>query len=113
MHFIKEVPNSVFDEDLVDDSTGVIPTLGLGTPLNLRERFIRRLSKLLVADVTIQEDGNKRSMTIFLSRNKASAQPRIELDKELRKFVRAMEDALPTIATESLGTPTQPFHVSR
>jgi hypothetical protein len=98
--------NGIFDEDLIDDSTGVVATVGLGTPLSLRDRFQQRLSKLLAANVNIQENKTKPSITISISRSKSSGQPRIGLDEELRKFVRAMEDALPNIATDSLGTST-------
>jgi hypothetical protein len=91
------------EEDLVDDSTGVIPTVGLGTPLSLRERFIRRLSKMLAATVVLKEDTSKRSMAISLSRDKSSPHPQVELDEELRKCIKRLEEALATIAKNTLS----------
>ncbi|KAF1833898.1 hypothetical protein BDW02DRAFT_356178 [Decorospora gaudefroyi] len=87
-------------EDLVDDSTGVTPMVGLCTPLSLKTRFLCRLSELLAADVTIQEENdNTSSMEIFVSRKKTSLHPRIELDEELRKFVPSLEEAMGAIAS--------------
>jgi hypothetical protein len=75
-HFVEEIPQShLTEEDLVDDSTGVIPTMGLGTLLSLENWFVQCLSKLLAAGLHIKEGHDGKSMEIFLSRDKTSAQP--------------------------------------
>jgi hypothetical protein len=71
--------------------------------MSLKKRFLRRLSKTLAADLHITEGQGGTSMNIFLYRDKQSAQPRLELDEELRKFVRSMEDALASIASYPQG----------
>ena len=101
------------EDDLIDDSTGVIPTVGLGTPLSLKKRFVRRLSKTLAADLHIKEGQNGGSMDIFLSRDRSSPQPRVELDEEVRKFVRCLEEALASIASSPRGMFTLTFHSAR
>jgi hypothetical protein len=91
------------EEDLIDDSTGVTPTIGLGKELSLMKRFERRLSGMLAADLHIDEGRNGDKMNIFLSRGPSSPQPRLQLDDELRKFVRCMEEALTSIAEHPRG----------
>jgi hypothetical protein len=103
-HFAEEIPHSMLtEEDLVDDSTGITLIIGLATPLSLKNRFVRRLSKLLAAELHIKEGHDGKTMDIFLSRDGNSAQPRLELDEELRKFVRSMEETLASIASHPKG----------
>ncbi|CAN9371236.1 unnamed protein product [Alternaria sp. RS040] len=90
-------------EDLIDDSTGVIPMRGLKTELSLKDRFARRLSKMLDAEVDIQQKDNGNAMEIFLTRNRSIARVRVGLENELRKFIRATEDALASIAKNADG----------
>ena len=90
-------------EDLIDDSTGVIPMRGLKTELSLKDRFARRLSKMLDAEVDIQQKDNSNAMEIFLTRNRSIARVRVGLENELRKFMRATEDALASIAKNADG----------
>jgi hypothetical protein len=88
---------------MIDDSTGIIPTRGLGIPLNLKDRFVRRLSKMLGAEVNIREVPNGNAMDIFLTRGKHSPWPSVALDDGLRQFVRDLEDALTCVARETTG----------
>jgi len=100
----EESPYGIFvEEDLIDDSTGVIPTKGLGIPLSLKDRFLRRLSKMLGTAANIREAPNGNVMDIFLTRDKQSPRPNIALDEGLRKFVRELEDGLAAVATHSSG----------
>ncbi|KAH8623125.1 hypothetical protein IG631_22282 [Alternaria alternata] len=94
-------------EDLIDDSTGIFPMRGLKSPLSLKDRFARRLSKMLGAEVDIQQANNSNAMEIYLTRSRSTARVRIGLDNELRKFLRAIEDPLASIATHADG----PQHV--
>ncbi|KAI4645465.1 uncharacterized protein J4E78_009375 [Alternaria triticimaculans] len=102
----EENPYGIFvEEDLIDDSTGVVPTKGLGIPLSLKDRFLRRLSKMLGTAANIRETPNGNVMDIFLTRDKTSPRPNIALDEGLRKFVRELEDGLAAVATHSSGLP--------
>ena len=100
----EESPYGIFvEEDLIDDSTGIIPTKGLGIPLSLKDRFLRRLSKMLGTAANIREAPNGNVMDIFLTRDKTSPRPNIALDGGLRKFVRELEEGLAAVATHSSG----------
>jgi len=100
----EENPYGVFvEEDLIDDSTGVIPTKGLGIPLSLRDRFARRLSKMIGATANITEVPDGKAIEIFLTRGKPSPRPSVALDDELRKFVCELEDMLVGVATHPSG----------
>ncbi|KAI4914497.1 hypothetical protein J4E85_010560 [Alternaria conjuncta] len=102
----EESPYGIFvEEDLIDDSTGIIPTKGLGITLSLKERFVRRLSKMLGTAANIREAPNVDAMDVFLTRDKQSPRPNIALDEGLRKFVRELEDGLAAVATHSSGPP--------
>ncbi|CAI9631150.1 unnamed protein product [Alternaria burnsii] len=90
-------------EDLIDDSTGIIPMRGLKSPLSLKSRFVRRLSKMLGAEVDIRQGNHGNAIEIFLTRNRSIARVRVGLDNELRKFMRATEDALASIAKNADG----------
>jgi len=90
-------------EDLIDDSTGIIPMRGLKTELSLKGRFARRLLKMLGAEVNIQQASNGNTMEIYLTRSRSIARARAGLDNELRTFLRAMEDALASIAKNADG----------
>jgi len=100
----EESPYGIFvEEDLIDDSTGIVPTKGLGIPLSLKDRFLRRLSKMLGTAANIRETPNINAMDIFLTRDKQSPRPNIALDEGLRKFVRELEDGLAAVAMHSTG----------
>ncbi|KAI4638294.1 hypothetical protein J4E93_010293 [Alternaria ventricosa] len=102
----EENPYGIFvEEDLIDDSTGIVPTKGLGIPLSLKDRFLRRLSKMLGTAANIREIHNGNAMDIFLTRDKQSPGPNIALDEGLRKFVRELEDGLESVATHPSGQP--------
>ncbi|CAN9341890.1 unnamed protein product [Alternaria alternata] len=90
-------------EDLIDDSTGVIPMRGLKTELSLKDRFARRLSKMLGAETDIQQANNDNTINIYLTRSRPTNQVRISLNNELRKFVQAMEAVLASIAKNADG----------
>ena len=111
-HYTYENASQPFIEDLVDDAIEVIPTTGLGVPQGLKPRFLRRMSKLLAASMTIKEDSSRRSVDIFLSRDRNSVQPRLEMDEYLRKFVRDLEPILGSVASKPKGMPFFPvfFH---
>jgi hypothetical protein len=101
---VDEAPYGILiEEDMIDDSTGIIPTRGLGVPLSLKDRFVRRLSKMLGAEANIREVPNGNAMDIFLTRGKQSPWPSVTLDDGLRKFVRDLEDALTCVARETTG----------
>ncbi|KAL1796072.1 hypothetical protein ACET3X_006296 [Alternaria dauci] len=106
-HVEENLYGILIEEDLIDDSTGIIPMVGLKTPLSLKDRFARRLSKMLGAKVDIQERRDGNAMDIYLTRNRCPGQPSVGLDDELRKFVRALEEALAAIAKHADG----PHHV--
>jgi hypothetical protein len=99
----KKIYGIFIAEDLIDDSTGIIPMRGLKSPLSLKDRFARRLSKMLDAVVDIQQTDNGNAMEIFLTCNRTIARVRVGLDNELRKFMRATEDALKSIAKNADG----------
>lgn len=90
-------------EDLIDDSTGVIPMRGPKTELSLKDRFARRLPKMLGAETDIQQANNDNTINIYLTRSRPTNQVRISLNNELRKFVQAMEAALASIAKNADG----------
>jgi hypothetical protein len=92
--------NTFDKEDMTDDSSGTIPTLGLKTPLRLRDRFCSRLSRMTAASVQI---GENESMAIHLSRHGRSNQPRVELDDELGNFLQSMEQTMPIISAYPNG----------
>jgi hypothetical protein len=98
-------PVSFFDQDddLTDDSTDIITMVGLKTPTSLRERFKRRLSRLLSAAVKIEETKNGHSLDIYLSRPFGPPHLRIELDEKVRECVRGMKTAYASIALHSEG----------
>jgi hypothetical protein len=101
---VNDAPYGIFiEEDMIDDSTGIIPMIGLDTPLSLKDRFVRRLSKMLGTGVSIRETPSSNAMDIFLTQGKYSPQPSVALDGELRKFARALEDALADVARASTG----------
>jgi len=100
----EESPYGIFvEDDLIDDSTGIIPTKGLGIPLSLKDRFLRRLSKMLGTAANIREIHTGSAMDIFLTRDKQSPRPNIALDEGLRKFVRELEDGLAAVAMYPSG----------
>lgn len=99
----KKIYGIFIAEDLIDDSTGIIPMRGLKSPLSLKDRFARRLSKMLDAEVDIQQTDNGNAMKIFLTRNRTISRVRVGLDNELRKFMRATKDALKSIAKNADG----------
>jgi len=100
----QDTPYGVFvDEDLIDDSTGVIPTKRLGIPLSLKDRFIRRLSKVIGATANIREVPDGKAIDIFLTRSRQSTRSSIDPDERLRKFVRELEDTLAKVATYPSG----------
>ena len=94
---------TLVEEDLFDDSTGAVPIKGLSTPLSLEHRFVRRLSKLLGAGVTAEEDLNHQSIDIYLERSGHTNRPSIMLDEALRKFILELEQALKSIARSPDG----------
>ena len=100
----EESPYGIFvEEDLIDDSTGVVPTKGLGIPLSLKDRFLRRLSKMLGTAANIREAPHVNAMDVFLARDRQSPRPNIALDEGLRKFVRELEEGLAAVATHPSG----------
>ncbi|KAI4671078.1 uncharacterized protein J4E88_009476 [Alternaria novae-zelandiae] len=102
----EESPYGIFvEDDLIDDSTGIVPTKGLGIPLSLEDRFLRRLSKMLGTAANIREAPNGNATDIFLTRDKMSSRPNIALDEGLRKFVRELEEGLAAVATHPSGAP--------
>ncbi|KAI4620715.1 uncharacterized protein J4E87_007043 [Alternaria ethzedia] len=102
----EESPYGIFvEEDLIDDSTGIVPTKGLGITLSLKDRFLRRLSKMLGTAANIREAPNVNAMDIFLTKDKQSHRPNIALDEGLRKFVRELEDGLAAVAMHPSGPP--------
>ncbi|KAF2818499.1 hypothetical protein CC86DRAFT_336907 [Ophiobolus disseminans] len=105
-HFATKMSQPIHTEhDLFDDSTGIIPTAGLKTPLKLRDRFLNRLSEMTVATATLDEQGSQDTIDIKLSRKTRSDQCRIELDTELRQFLDSMQHSLPIISTHHNDTP--------
>lgn len=90
-------------EDLIDDSTGVIPIRGLKTPLSLEDRFARRMSKMLGVETNTQVTNKGNATNIYLTHSRSTARVRVGLDNELRKFMRATEDALASIAKNADG----------
>lgn len=103
-HYAQDNTSQVPTEDLVDDSIEMIPTTSLGAPQGLKPRFLKRISKLLAASMTIKEDSSGSHLDIFLSREKGSIQPRPEMDEYLRKFVRDLELTLGHVACAPNGT---------
>ncbi|KAI4608348.1 hypothetical protein J4E83_009150 [Alternaria metachromatica] len=100
----EENPYGIFvEEDLIDDSTGLIPTKGLGILLSLKDRFLRRLLKMLGTAANIREAPNGNAMDIFLTRGIQSPRPSVALDEGLRKFVRELEDGLAAVAMHPSG----------
>ncbi|KNG50385.1 gpi ethanolamine phosphate transferase 3 [Stemphylium lycopersici] len=102
-HYAQDNTSQVPTEDLVDDSIEMIPTTSLGAPQGLKPRFLKRISKLLAASMTIKEDSSGSHLDIFLSREKGSIQPRPEMDEYLRKFVRDLELTLGHVACAPNG----------
>ena len=90
------------EEDLFDDATGAVPTKGLGTPLSLKDRTLRRLSKMLGAEATVQNVPTENGMHIYLTRTQESVRSSVLLDEQLRKHVRELEGSLKSIA-QNLG----------
>ncbi|KAI4679348.1 uncharacterized protein J4E84_008376 [Alternaria hordeiaustralica] len=100
----EESPYGIFvEEDFIDDSTGIVPTKGLGIPLSLKDRFLRRLSKMLGTAANIREIHTGNAMDIFLTRDKQSPRPSVALDEGLREFVRELEDGLAAVAMHPSG----------
>ncbi|KAH7073966.1 hypothetical protein BKA63DRAFT_576318 [Paraphoma chrysanthemicola] len=85
-------------EDMTDDSTNTIPTLGLTMTLRLRDRFRSRLSRLVTATVDLNEHQDQTSMIISVSRREYPDQPRLKLDDDLRDFVKIMEHNMSLIS---------------
>ncbi|KAI4651136.1 uncharacterized protein J4E79_009335 [Alternaria viburni] len=86
------------EEDMFDDATGAVPTKGLGTPLSLKDRTLRRLSKMLGAEATVQNVPTENGIHILLSRSQDSVRSSVLLDEQLRKHVRELEVSLKSIA---------------
>ncbi|KAF2128718.1 hypothetical protein P153DRAFT_431611 [Dothidotthia symphoricarpi CBS 119687] len=102
--YTAEVPLSVFDEDdLIDDSYGITPMAGLGKPLSLRNRFLRRLSKMIGADVTMQEDEPDVRLDIYLTWKPNQLEQSPAVDKELREYLSGLKDAWAIIAMHQCG----------
>lgn len=103
-HFATEIPQSIFEEeDVFDDSIAGIPVSTMTIPQELSQRFIRRLAKLTVASVTLQEERSGACINIIMSRNQGSPQARIELDTELNDFVRSLKGSLELMAHHRHG----------
>lgn len=103
-HFGTEVFQNIFeDRDLIDDSTGNIPMVGLKTPTGLRDRFLQRLSKMAAASATMHEAGSQQSIEIYLTRNVGSPQLPIERDHELRQLIQSMQASFAVISTQRSG----------
>lgn len=97
--FVHEIPQSIFDaDDLTDDSTGVVPNIGITTSKGLKDRFLRRLSTIMAASAQLHESQNENSIEIYLTRNGGTPQVRLDRDDELKAFIVSMEESLPTIA---------------
>lgn len=93
-----------FNKDkLVNNSANDILILELNTPLSLRDRFIRRLSKLLKANIQMSKSKNKQSISILLVRKSTPSQHLLDHDKELHQLLRSMEDSLSLIAVHNKG----------
>jgi hypothetical protein len=86
-------------EHLFDDATSAIPTVGLKTPLRLRDRFAYRLSSMASATVAVDNEGTQNAIVIRLPRKSSSDQSPIELDNELRRFLHTLEESLVAIST--------------
>jgi hypothetical protein len=104
-HFSTEIPQNIFEDgDLIDDSIGDIPMIGLKTPTGLRVRFMQRLSRLAAADVKMHEAEGQQAIEIHLSRNVRTLQVCIERDHELRQLVESMEVSFAVMSTRRTGT---------
>jgi hypothetical protein len=103
-HFVEEIPQNISDdEDLTDDSTRMIPMIGLKTPAGLLDRFVKRLAKIAAANVKVHGSEDQMSIEIHLSRNGGSDQIRVELDRELHELLQTMEESLATITRRKEG----------
>ncbi|KAF2025315.1 hypothetical protein EK21DRAFT_76773 [Setomelanomma holmii] len=91
-------------EDMTDDSTDIIPIVGLKSTLQLRDRLNNRLSRLAAASVKVCENECEHAVAIELSRHGKTDQPRIELDHELGQFLKSMEQNMPVISKNSKST---------
>jgi hypothetical protein len=90
------------EEDLTDDSTGMIPMLGTKTPAGLQVRLMQRLSRMAAADVKMHEAG--QAVEIYLTRNPGSPQLRIERDTELQQLLQGIETSLTVISNWRTST---------
>ncbi|KAB2099321.1 hypothetical protein AG0111_0g12495 [Alternaria gaisen] len=79
----QRVEEKVYDiliaEDLIDHSTGIVPMRGLKSALSLKDRFARRLSKMLGAEVDIQQADNANAMAIYLTRSRSTARDVLQI----------------------------------
>ncbi|KAF2854919.1 hypothetical protein T440DRAFT_504447, partial [Plenodomus tracheiphilus IPT5] len=98
-HFEHEMPiSSLTEEDLIDDSVGIIPMVGLKTPQSIRSRFISRLERLLNMEVKIEESTAQRSIAITVTRvAKVGRQTLADLDS-IRSILKAMTIGLSLVA---------------
>lgn len=103
-HFVHEISQSIFDaDDLTDNSTGVVPIIGVTTPTGLKARFLQRLSTITAANAKLHESQNQSGIEIHLTRNGGSPQVRLEKDDKLNAFIVGMEESLPTISKLKSG----------
>jgi hypothetical protein len=104
--FVIKSSQTAIDDDMIDDSTGIIPMAGLKTPMPLSSRFVNRLATMTAASVELVENKTEKSITIHISRNTGSPQPRVESDTELREFLQSMKHSMMLIAKHRSGTCT-------
>ncbi|EDU46615.1 conserved hypothetical protein [Pyrenophora tritici-repentis Pt-1C-BFP] len=68
------VKDTFVAQDLTDDSTEVIPVIGLQKVMSLKDRLINRLSQTIKRDVTLEEDTIHQSIKIHVFPNRSSPQ---------------------------------------
>ncbi|KAI0573359.1 hypothetical protein Ptr902_04185 [Pyrenophora tritici-repentis] len=95
------VKDTFVAQDLTDDSTEVIPVIGLQKVMSLKDRLINRLSQTIKRDVTLEEDTIHQSIKIHVFPNRSS--PQAPLDGETQKLLSTMMDTLSLIAKHKQG----------
>jgi hypothetical protein len=92
------------EEDLIMDSTGLLPAITSRAPPALRDRFLHRLAKLIAATTTMVENEGQPMVELHVSRNSGSPQALVEKDKKLQAFLESMARYMAAISKSRSGT---------
>ena len=93
----------IMQDELIDDSTNVVPAAGLNCSLSLQDRFKYRLGRMLGKPVAVIESEDSSTISIYIGPVMRSAQATFSYAERTRKFTEDLQCSLRDIANSSNG----------